>query len=483
MITTSNENLHIYSGNISSLVGSYLSDIYLNDYNQVDTDESIELFEGVRSKSSTSRSIAILDSDFEKIIPYVISNEPKGLINGTQHPIENNELKFMDDPNQIVDNISNKFLWKGRIDIFEQSINKNKHLAENKVLNLKKLFGEKNVHRLKTNFTKNEGDLGNLFNSHFFSSSLQIDDILESIRHKLESTDQNRTINITSDLNSIFGSVTAEILEFLHDEAPYSHKPCFSLLPNNNPSEIDDHLVNKIKFFVNTEFLLNQSKECDHIWFLEFNYIENLIKSNRFITENPLEFLVFVIDQVNALNPGNYNISSDPLSTLGSSVNHPFRNIGIVNISPENEVNLQTHFDKFLTIESFCSSNYLDICQSGYCGINSLEKSEIFFVVNQGYHIPNNLPSLESPLSNYVTTSSRCMSRRFQRLKYFNTYPQSIIHTICSIKKCKSLNDLLESTIKCKKDKKYINFLRTHFNLEDEEINSTFEQTMILLEN
>ncbi|OII74274.1 uncharacterized protein cubi_01118 [Cryptosporidium ubiquitum] len=395
------ESIHIFSGNVPAIVCTYFNQIYSNQSNisNFNSKES----EKNEKNSFEHGSIAIFDSNYNQNKFFGFCGESGGCLD-SKHSFNQNGtiLDHANDKNLTFSSnmrdLTKHSPWNGRIDVFEQSNNHIEYSDNfNLIFFLKRLLGDKNIHNKipnKWNYSNPNSANGLLNNSYSLNvknSRFESAEILESIRHKLENSDQNRIIYLSTEVDSAYSNISSEILEFLDEETPHSYKPSLSLLINENENKSINNLnLNKILNFSNTKFLIDQSKFCDDIWLIDLNHIDSLAQRNSNTNFNPLVTLAFIIDQISATMKDLNNTYINPLSTIGRSVSHPFRNIAVFNSYKAGNDSNKTSCVVGAKFESLCSNYFLDICQSGYFGLDLLEKSEIISIINGNPYIFGN---------------------------------------------------------------------------------------------
>ncbi|KAH8583858.1 uncharacterized protein ELE39_001604 [Cryptosporidium sp. chipmunk genotype I] len=383
------ENIHIFSGNIPAVVCTYFNKICL-DQNCVGN-ANFE-FDKNQQNSLETGSIVIFDSNFIQNNLFRLGDEPRNFLN-IKHSFYQNNMLYHTNDNQasaaIKGSLTEQLFWDGAIDVFEQSSDLGMCPDKwNSLLFLKRLVGEKNVHntmyRKCSDSTSAAALLNNSYGLSTIDSRLESDEVLESVRHKLENSDHNKTIHLSTEVDSVFSNISNEIFEFLDEEAPRSYKPSLSLLINENTdTKVNDLNLIKILSFANIRFLLDQSNYCDDIWLINLKYIESLVNRNSNTNYSPITALAFVVYQTGVILGELNKAYVDPPSILGRSVGHPFRNIAIFNPSKAVNVKDKTKFVFDKNFESLCSNYFLDMCQSEYFGLDLLDHSEIITIINE----------------------------------------------------------------------------------------------------
>ncbi|TRY52319.1 exportin 1 [Cryptosporidium tyzzeri] len=482
------ENIHIFSGDIPTIVCTYFNKIYLNNNYMGDVKSN----ESNKSQQSSIKpgSIAIFDSSYSRNDLFKFEDELCNYL-GIENLIQNYTLYCANDKNQTSvankGNLIEQPPWNGEINVFEQRNNDRIYLNKlNSLFFLKRLIGEKNVHNAAMNRKKCSdssfmpGLLKNSYGLSGINLDLESNEVLEIVRHKLENSDKNRIIHLSTEVDSIFSNISNEILEFLDEEAPHAYKPSLSLLMNEDSiTKTNNFNLIKISNFANTRFLLDQSNFCNDIWLMDLKYIESLGNGNLNSNFNPLAALAFAVYQT-SITVGDVNsIYANPLSILGRAVNHPFRNIAIFDQSKANNIRDNTSFFVDENFESLCSKYFLDICQSEYFGLELLDKSEVISIINEN---PCILGKEAEQIIDYLNKNTHKVIPNYSNSTTNNMFPISILHTIYSIKNCKLINSLFKSILGCKSDSKFLNMTRDYYNLELVEINEIFESVSTLLD-
>ncbi|KAK9173619.1 hypothetical protein CmeUKMEL1_11675 [Cryptosporidium meleagridis] len=413
------ENIHIFSGDIPVIICTYFNKIYLNNYLY-----DVKYNEANKSQQNSIKpeSVAIFDSSYSRNSFFKFEAELCNYL-GIENLIQNNTLHCTNDKDQTFvtnkKNLIEQPPWNGEINIFEQRNNNRIYLNKlNNLLFLKRLIGEKNVHDATLNRKKcsnscfTPGLLNNYYGLSGINLDLESDEVLEIIRRKLENSDQNRIIHLTTEVDSVFSNISNEILEFLDEEAPHTYKPSLSLLINEDSATKTnnfDHI--KIMNFANTRFLLDQSNFCNDIWLMDLKYIESLANGNLNSNFNPLDALAFAVYQTSTTVSDINGIYANPFGILGRAVNHPFRNIAIFDQNKARNVRDKTGFFQDDSFESLCSKYFLDICQSRYFGLELLDNSEVISIINKN---PCNLGKGAEQLIDYLYKNTHTVHKKLQ---------------------------------------------------------------------
>lgn len=483
------EAIYIFSGNIPTIACAWLHKNYLNQNRKLNIDSYIEASKTLHNRLE-DRSIAVFDSNCHKNRLFKLGNWKDSRVgsnyssssqsSSTQSHEKDNASGY--NASCLTENPS----WNGKVDVFEQVNNEGEYSNEwNNSYFLKKLLGEKNVHKTKitrqnySNGNSTAGLMNDSYNLNTKNLAFESDEVLEMVRHKLENSDQNRSFHLFTEVDSIYSNISNEIIEFLDEEAPHSYKTSLSLLTGESKNTSVEHvdLYNALNF-ANVRFLIDQSNFCDDIWLIDLKYIEGLESKSFKSNFNSLDAIACAVDQISAVTGHSDDTTIYPMNVIGRSVRHPFRNIAMLNLLKSTDINNKTNCFKDATLESIFSNNFLDICQSEYFGVDLLDPSEIISVVNGS---PYALNKETEKIMNYLSINTKMITNC--SVSGTDIFPISVMHTIYNIEKCKLINDMFRRMLDCKNDSRSLYLIKTYYNLELDEINTAFESVLTWLDN
>ncbi|KAH8741384.1 hypothetical protein FG386_003231 [Cryptosporidium ryanae] len=372
-------DFYIFSGNFSSILGSYFGRVLIENNQFKNRKFGMEIIE---SKNDCDLNlIAILDSNFENFTENCNNIDYKALSSSNLNIVnEFNKNNFNDifSKKQIMEDINIKPIWDGSVDIFEQSSASNIFLTKTTRYYFKDIFEEKNIKLLKIKNLNYECAqkkiLGNCYNALNLSNTLitdQIEEVIENVRHKLENSDLIRTFYFTLEADSVYGDISKIVMDYLQDEVPSSRKQSIMLLSANFDSIFSDVLN-----FSVAKCLVDHSENSGDIWLMNMSNIKNII--NKLVFEssiNQYSLLAIALDQINNINNNFYNSYNTPRDAFRSCVNHPFRNIA--SLIYQSKIGAFT--DKSITnsIELICKNYFIDFCETGFFELDSLDKHSI----------------------------------------------------------------------------------------------------------
>ncbi|KAH7648994.1 hypothetical protein FG379_001363 [Cryptosporidium bovis] len=376
------KDLQIFSGNCSSIVGSYFGKNFIENHEFKDREIEINFSESKNDCVSNINSVAVFDSNFEDFRLDLENLDGKLVDSCNSNSLFTSMVKNNFDDTfreTIKEDVYMKSIWGGNIEVFEQFDSNNKYSTKMARFHLKNIFGEKNIKSLKiknSSFEKNTRKriLSNCYNTLNLSDTRindQIEDVIENLRHELESLDLIKAFYFILDADSVYGDVSKTIMDYLQDEAPSSRKPSIMLLSINSDSIFSDILN-----FSVAKCLVDHNESSGDIWLMNMLGMKDIIHNSNFVSSiNPYSLSAIALDQIIKISNTSYNSYNVPFDIFNDYVNHPFRNIA--SLIYKNEI------DKFKTqisgnsIECVCKDYFIDFCQTGFHDLNSLNKHSI----------------------------------------------------------------------------------------------------------